>query len=84
MSFRVLFTIATFYNLDINQIEVKKSFLYNFINQFIYINFFKGIKLKLNQNIIYKLFKILYSFKQSSHFWYIIFSTFFLEKLSLK
>lgn len=30
--FKVLFTIVTYYNLDINQIDVKMAFLYRIIN----------------------------------------------------
>lgn len=35
MAFKVLFVIATYYNIDINQIDVKIVFLYGFINQLI-------------------------------------------------
>lgn len=37
MTFRVLFAIITFFNLNINQIYIKTAFLYNLINQLIYI-----------------------------------------------
>lgn len=32
MTFQVFFAIATYYNLDINQIDIKTAFLYSFIN----------------------------------------------------
>lgn len=31
-AFRVLFAIVNFYNLDINQIDIKIAFLYSFID----------------------------------------------------
>lgn len=44
---------------------MKTTFLYNFINQFIYVKLFKSIEIKINYNIIYKFLKALYNFKQS-------------------
>lgn len=37
MAFRVLFTIAAYYNLDIDQINVKTAFLYRIIDQLVYM-----------------------------------------------
>lgn len=37
MIFCMLFIIATFHNLDINQIDIKTAFLYGFIDQLIYV-----------------------------------------------
>ncbi len=37
IAFWVLFAIATFYDLDINQIDVKTVFLYKDINQLLYV-----------------------------------------------
>lgn len=59
MAFRVLFAI-TFFDLDIDQIDVKTAFLYGFIDQFIYIEILKGIETEANYNIICKLLKSLY------------------------
>ena len=41
MAFWVFFAIAVFFNLDIEQMDVKTAFLYGFINQFIYVNISK-------------------------------------------
>ena len=37
MAFRVLFAIAAYYNLDIDQMDVITAFLYGLINQLVYI-----------------------------------------------
>lgn len=37
MSFQALFTIAAFYNLDIDQIDVKTAFLHDIIDQLLYV-----------------------------------------------
>lgn len=46
MAFRVLFAIAAFYNLDIDQIDVKTAFLYGHIDQLIYVEQRKGTETK--------------------------------------
>lgn len=65
MVFRILFTIVIFFNLNIDQIEVKIVFLYSFLDQLMYIKIPKSIESKNNQNIICKLLKALYGLKQS-------------------
>lgn len=60
MAFRVLFAITAFFNLDIDQIDIKTAFLYGFINQLVYVEISKGIKSKNNLNIVCKLLKALY------------------------
>lgn len=84
MPFRVFFAIAVFFNLDINQMNVKTAFLYRFINQIVYVEILKSIKIKANRNLVCKLLKALYGLKQSLRLWYKKLANFFLEKLSLK
>lgn len=48
MAFRIFFTIVAFYNLDIDQIDVKTAFLYGLINQFVYIEISKKTEIKNN------------------------------------
>ncbi len=55
--FLVLFVIASYYDLDIKQMDVKTIFLYGFINQLIYVKIFKRTNTKKIENIIYKLLK---------------------------
>lgn len=63
IAFRVLFAIAAFYNLDIDQIDVKTAFLYGLINQLIYVKMPKSTETDANKNMICKLFKTLYGLK---------------------
>lgn len=44
MTFKVFFAIATFFDLNINQMNIKSVFLYKFINQLIYIKISKNKK----------------------------------------
>ena len=83
MAFRVFFAVAAFYDPDIDQIDAKIAFLYNFINQLVYVKILKGIETDANQDIIYKLLKILYDLKQSPCLWYKRLSNFLLQKLGL-
>lgn len=83
MAFRVFFAIATFYNLDIDQMEVKRAFLYGFINQLVYIEISKGTKINGNWNIVCKLLKALHNLKQFLCLWYKRLSNFLLQKLGL-
>lgn len=82
--FKVLFIIAIFYNLNIDQINIKIVFFHDFINQLIYIKILKKIKIKANKNIIYKLLKALYSLEQFFCFWFKRLYTCFLKSLSFK
>lgn len=78
MIFRVLFIIVVFYDLDINQIDIKTAFLYGLINQLIYVKLSKKMKTEVNKNIVYKFLKMLYSLKQFPQLWYKRLSAFFL------
>lgn len=46
MVFKVLFTILAYFNLEIDQIDIKTAFLYILINQLIYIDISKGSELE--------------------------------------
>lgn len=84
MAFRVLFAIATYFDLDIDQMDVKTAFLYGLINQLIYVEMPKWTKTKANKNMVCKLLKALYGLKQSPRLWYKRLSAFLLEKLGLR
>lgn len=84
MAFKILFTFTTFFNLDINLINIKIALLYSFINQLIYIKISKNPKIKTIKNMVCKLLKVLYSFKQFSQLLYKKLSIFFYKKLDLK
>lgn len=83
MAFRVLFAIAAYLDLDIDQIDVKTAFLYGLIDQLIYVEMPKGTETEANKNVC-KLLKALYVLKQSPRLWYESLSAFLLEKLGLK
>lgn len=63
MVFRVSFAIIAFFNLNINQMDIKIAFLYGFINQLIYIDILKSSKTKANWDIVCKVCKALYGLK---------------------
>ena len=42
MVFRAFFAIAAFYDLDIEQMDIKTAFLYGIINQLLYVEVLKG------------------------------------------
>lgn len=66
MAFRVLFAIAAYYNLDINQMDVKMAFLYGLIDQLVYVQIPKGSEDSTNKKMVCKLLKALYGLKQAS------------------
>lgn len=84
MVFRVFFATAASYNLDIYQMNIKAAFLYDLINQLIYVKMPKSIETSAIWNIIYKLQKALYGLKQSSGLWYKQLSSFLREKLGFR
>lgn len=84
MAFRVLFAIAAFFDLDIDQMDVKRAFLYGLIDQLVYVEIPKGSESEANCDMVCKLLKALYGLRQSSRLWYERLSGFLLEKLVLK
>ena len=84
MAFRTLFALAAFFDLDIDQMDVKMAFLYGLIDQLIYIEIPKGTETEATKNMVCKLLKAIYGLKQSPRLWYERFSAFLLEKLGLK
>ncbi len=84
MAFRVLFAIAAYYDLDIDQMNVKTTFLYRMIDQLAYVQISKGSETIANKRIVCKLLKALYGLKQAPRLWYERLSKFLLEKLGLK
>lgn len=55
MAFKVIFAIAVFFDLDINQIDVNITFFYGLINQLVYVEMYKGTETEENQKIVCKL-----------------------------
>ncbi len=65
MAFRILFAIVAYYNFDIDQMDVKTAFLYELIDQLVYVQILKGSKISANKNMVCKLLKALYGLKQA-------------------
>lgn len=82
MAFQVLFAIAAFYNLDIDQIDIKTAFFYRDIDQLLYVVLPKGYY-KDQKHMVCRLNKVLYNLKQSPRLRYKHLSLFLLEKLGL-
>ena len=62
MAFRFIFAVAAYYDLDIDQLDVKTAFLYGIIDQLIYVEMPKGYEVS---NDVCKLNRALYGLKQS-------------------
>ncbi len=85
MAFKVIFTITTYYDLDINQIDIKIAFLYRLVNQLVYIQIQKSSETIANKEMVCKLLRVFYnSFKQTLRLWYKRPFKFLLKKLGLK
>ena len=80
----MLFAIAAYYDLDIDQIDVKTAFLYGLIDQLIYVQIPKRSEDATNKGMVCKLLKALYGLKQAPRLWYERLSKFLLEKLGLQ
>ncbi len=65
MAFRVLFAIAAYYDLNIDQMDVKTAFLYGMIDQLVYVQIPKGSENFANKRMVCKLLKALYGLKQA-------------------
>ncbi len=83
MTFRFLFAIAVYYDLDIDQMDVKTAILHGLIDQFIYVKILKRKETEANKDMVCKVLKALYGLKQFPRLWYEKISGFLLEKLGL-
>lgn len=84
MAFNVLFAVAAYYNLDINQIDIKTAFLYGLIDQLVYVEVPKDFETQATKRMVCKLLKTLYDLKQTPRLWYEKLAKFVLEKLGLQ
>ena len=82
MIFRILFAIAVFYDLDIEQMDVKTAFLHGIINQLLYMEIPKRYEQQWKDQIC-QLKKALYGLKQLPRFWYERLTEFLFTKLGL-
>ena len=77
-SIKVLLALATQYNLEIHQLDVKTAFLNGYIDEDIYMSLPEGVIAP--SNMVCKLIKSLYGLKQSSRAWYMRFDTYLLQQ----
>lgn len=64
MAFQVLFAIAAYFDLNIDQMDVKTAFLYGLIDQLIYVEMPKETETEAIKNMVCKLLKALSGLKQ--------------------
>lgn len=84
MIFSVLSAITAYYNLNIDSIDVKIAFFYEFIDQLVYMQIPKGSKNSANKRIECKLLKVHHDLKFASRLWHKRLSHFLLEKLGFQ
>lgn len=62
-SIRTLLAIATQFDLELQQLDQKTTFLCGSLDETIYMNQLKGFEVKKKENILYLLNKSLYGLK---------------------
>ena len=80
MTFRIIFALAAHFDLKIMQVDVKTAFLYDKIDEEIYVKLPQGFT---QENKVCKLHKALYGPKQSPRVWYHTLRELFLNRLGL-
>ena len=70
-SIKVILALATQYNFEIHQLDVKTAFLNGYLEEDIYMIPPEGLALPLNSDLVCKLGRSLYGLKQSSRAWYL-------------
>ena len=67
MSYKILLALAAHYNLEVHQMNVKSVFLYEELDEKIYLNLLNSFQDE--KDMICRLLKFLYDFKQASCVW---------------
>ena len=75
-SIRLLLSIATAFDFEIEQIDVKTSFLHGDLEEEIYMKQPEGFMVKGKKELVCRLKKSLYGLKQSPRMWYQKFDTY--------
>ena len=76
---RIILSMATSMNLEIEQLDVKTTFLHGELEEEIYIQQSEGFKAKGIEKMVCRLRKSLHGFKQDPQQWYNKFESFMLE-----
>ena len=69
-SIRFLLSIVVAFDLEVEQMDVKKTFLHVDLEEEIYMTQPEGFTIKGNKKLVCKLKKSLYGLKQSPRMWY--------------
>ena len=69
-SIRVLMSLAATFNLEIDKMDIKESFIHGYLEEEIYMKHPKGFIIKGKEELVYKLNKSLYGLKKSPRKWY--------------
>ena len=75
-SIRFLLSIATAFDLEVENMDVKTTFLHGDLEEEIYMKQLEGFIVKGNNELVCKLKKSLYGLKQSPRMWYQTFDTY--------
>ena len=75
-SIRLLLSVATAFDFEIEQMDVKTTFLHGDIEEEIYMKQPKGFMVKGKKELVCRLKKSLYGLKQSPRMWYQKFDTY--------
>lgn len=66
----VIMSLTATFDLEVEQMEVKKTFLHGGIDEYIYMKQIEGFTMKRDKELVCKLKKTLYGLKQSPRMWY--------------
>jgi hypothetical protein len=75
-SIRLLLSVATAFDFEVEQMDVKTTFLHGDLEEEIYMKQPEGFAVKGKKELVCKLKKSLYGLKQSPRMWYQKFDTF--------
>ena len=78
-SIRLLLSLAAAYNFEVEQMDVKTTFLHGDLKEEIYMSQLEQFVEKGKENLVCKLKKSLYGLKQSPRMWYQKFDTYVLS-----
>ena len=75
-SIRLLVSVAAAFDFEVEQMDVKTTFLHGDLEEKIYMKQLEGFVVKGKKALVCKLKKSLYGLKQSPRMWYQKFDTF--------
>ena len=79
-SIRIILGLAASMNLELEQLDVKTTFLHGDLDEEIFMEQLEGFKVKWKENMVCKLKKSLYGLKQAPRKWYKKFESFMMSQ----